>query len=134
MKIELSPNEAIVLFEFLQRYSKDGLLGIEDQAEQRILWGMQCLLEKSIGECFEGEWDRALKHARNAIRDERKTNAAEEKEKGRLALWLEPSQIQFLLKEWRALPANSSDEKLNSWGKIAFMGSSALHIAGLEKE
>lgn len=38
IKIEPNSNEALVLFEFLSRYSDTQQLVIEDQAEQRVLW------------------------------------------------------------------------------------------------
>jgi hypothetical protein len=38
--------EAVVLNEFLCRFSETDHLTIEDQAEQQALWNLQCLFEK----------------------------------------------------------------------------------------
>ena len=40
IKIELSLNEALVLSEFVDRYTNTDQLTIEDQAEQRVLWNI----------------------------------------------------------------------------------------------
>ncbi len=57
--IELSSAEALVLFEFLSRFSDENKLEIEDQAEARVLWDMCCLLEKQLVEPFMGTARRA---------------------------------------------------------------------------
>jgi len=43
--IHLTSAEAVILDEFLRRYSNTDRLAIEDQAEQRALWNLACLLE-----------------------------------------------------------------------------------------
>ena len=48
VNIELSKEEAIVFFEFLRRFNEnDDLNKFEDQSEQRVLWDIECILEKS---------------------------------------------------------------------------------------
>ena len=44
--IRLTFAEAVVLDEFLRRYSDTDVLAIEDQAEQTALWNLACLLER----------------------------------------------------------------------------------------
>ena len=44
--ITLSRAQALVLFEFLSRFSDDRKLEVQDQAEQRVLWDMCCDLER----------------------------------------------------------------------------------------
>ncbi len=44
--IRLTLAEAVVLDEVLRRYSETERLTIMDQAEQRALWNLQCLLER----------------------------------------------------------------------------------------
>ncbi|MEQ1891273.1 MAG: hypothetical protein ABL998_01925 [Planctomycetota bacterium] len=44
--LQLSADEALVLFEFLGRFSTQEVLRIEDQAEERAPWNLNCLLEK----------------------------------------------------------------------------------------
>ena len=45
--ISLTVDEAVVLLGLTQRYSETNQLTIEDQAEQRALWNLCCLLEKA---------------------------------------------------------------------------------------
>ena len=63
--IRLTVPEAVVLDDLLRRYSETDRLTIEDQAEQRALWNLQCLFER------EGDpsWP-SLATARAALRDE----------------------------------------------------------------
>ena len=41
VRLELTGDEALVLFEFLFRFDDDGSLTIQDQAEERALWKLQ---------------------------------------------------------------------------------------------
>ncbi len=67
--VTLSSDEALVLFGFVQRFSDTERLAIDDQAEQRALWNLCCLLEKA-GFAFEGSHQEALLAARARLRDE----------------------------------------------------------------
>jgi hypothetical protein len=67
--VQLTPDEALVLFAFLSRYSDSAELRIEDQAEQRALWNLCCLLEKQLVEPFEPNCLELLQSARNRLRD-----------------------------------------------------------------
>ena len=67
--IELSNDEALVLFEFLSRFDEEGNYSFQDQAEQRVLWDLACILEKQIVELFSPHYDEALKAAREKVRD-----------------------------------------------------------------
>jgi len=69
VKIELSRNEALVLFDFLSRFSDKEELIIEDQAEKRILWDLCCLLEKQLVQPFHDDYDDLLKFVRDDVRD-----------------------------------------------------------------
>lgn len=51
MTIELSEDEALVLFELLARYGADDderTLVIGEAAERNVLWGLQAQLEKQL--------------------------------------------------------------------------------------
>nr|WP_218625379.1 hypothetical protein [Cellulophaga sp. E16_2] len=66
----MTKQEAIVLFEFLGRFNEknnDGLF--EDQAEQRVLWNIECILEKDLSEPFKKDYNDILKLARENVRD-----------------------------------------------------------------
>ena len=68
--IKLTKDEALVLFEFLSRYSDEGKLSIEDQSEQRALWNLTCILEQVLVEPFsENYWSDIISAARERLRD-----------------------------------------------------------------
>ena len=59
MDLDLTNDEVVVLWEFLRRYSQQDTLVIQDQAEQRALWNMECILEKVVGNCYAGSYEEA---------------------------------------------------------------------------
>lgn len=67
--LRLTKQEALVLFEFVARFSHDDKLGIEDQAERRVLWDICCLLESRLVEPLRLDYAEALAKARDALRD-----------------------------------------------------------------
>lgn len=69
VRLELTADEALVLFEFLSQYSDSNILAIEDQAEQRALWNLLCLLEKQLVEPFRPDYSQLLQQARDRLRD-----------------------------------------------------------------
>ncbi|MEW7857407.1 hypothetical protein AB2M95_15975 [Pseudomonas chlororaphis] len=68
--LSLTQDEALVLFEFVSRFSDSDQLTIEDQAEQRALWNLCCVLEKHLSLPFEGSYADILQAARERLRDE----------------------------------------------------------------
>lgn len=75
VEVRLTPDEALVLFEFLSRYSDGDELRVEDQAEQRALWNLCCLLEKQLVEPFNPNYFELLESARNRLRDDGDMNS-----------------------------------------------------------
>ncbi|MCA6362347.1 MAG: hypothetical protein IM638_04875 [Bacteroidetes bacterium] len=68
--IELTKNEAIVLFEFLGRFNEnDGLSKFEDQSEQKVLWDIERILEKQLSEPFRADYGEIVAKAREQVRD-----------------------------------------------------------------
>ena len=67
--IELSNTEALVLFEFLHRFDDEDNYVFADQAEERVLWNVECLLEKQLVEIFSPDYERLLAEAREQVRD-----------------------------------------------------------------
>jgi hypothetical protein len=67
--VELSSDEALVLFEFLSRYSDSAELKIQDQSEQRVLWDLCCFLEKKLSVQFSDGYVHELGAARARTRD-----------------------------------------------------------------
>lgn len=70
VNITRTADEALVLFEFLSRYSDSEQLNIVDQAEQRALWNLCCIFEKKSVAPFDMEYGQALSEARARLRDE----------------------------------------------------------------
>ncbi|MDR1850498.1 MAG: hypothetical protein LBQ75_10715 [Zoogloeaceae bacterium] len=68
--VTLTADEAVVLFEFLQRFSDTGKLTIEDQAEKRALWNLCCVFQKALVSPFDASYSEVLRAARNRLRDE----------------------------------------------------------------
>ncbi len=68
--IELTADEALVLFEFLQRFSDTDVLQIEDPAERQVLWGLGGMLEKQLVAPFRPNYADLLAKARARLRDE----------------------------------------------------------------
>ena len=69
-QLELSGDEALVLFEFVSRFSESDRLSIADQAEARALWNLCCLLQKQLVEPFSPDYTLLLQRARDRLRDE----------------------------------------------------------------
>ncbi len=65
----LTRDEALVLFEFLARFDESQALKIVDQAEERALWNLHCLLQKQLVEPFKSDYKALLELARNRLRD-----------------------------------------------------------------
>jgi len=60
--IELTKEEAIVLFEFLGRFNEtEDSNKFEDQAEERVLWDIECILEKELSEPFRADYQEIVK-------------------------------------------------------------------------
>ena len=70
VQFTITADEAIVLFEFLQRFSNKDKLVIEDQAEERALWNLCCVFEKNLVVPFDKEYTELLREARDRLRDE----------------------------------------------------------------
>jgi hypothetical protein len=65
--LELSADEALVLFEFLSRYSDSDVLATVHQSEQRALWRLLGLLEKRLVEPFRPDYTQLLQQARDRL-------------------------------------------------------------------
>jgi len=69
IRIELSRDEALVFFEWLTRFNKTDSAKFEDQAEQRVLWDLEAMLESSIEEPLTPAYNDLLMQARAKVRD-----------------------------------------------------------------
>lgn len=70
VRIELTGDEALVLFDFLERFSESDKLVLEDQAEQRALWNLTCILEQALAQPFAANYGDLLSQARDRLRDD----------------------------------------------------------------
>ena len=70
VNITLTEDEAWVLFELTRRFSDSDKLDIEDQAEERALWNLCCIFEKSLHQEPEIEHKEFIAQCRARLRDE----------------------------------------------------------------
>ena len=68
--IKISSAEALVLFEFLSRFSDSDKLTIEHLSESQALWNLCCILEKELAEPFSPEYKRLLEQAQDSLTKE----------------------------------------------------------------
>lgn len=67
VNLTLSKDEALVLFEFLSRFSDDEKLEIRHKSEEQVLWNAHCELEKLLSEPFDNEYSLLLEKARKNL-------------------------------------------------------------------
>ncbi|NIQ15698.1 MAG: hypothetical protein GTO02_15255 [Candidatus Dadabacteria bacterium] len=67
--IELSNKEALVLWAFLHRFDDEDNYSFADQADQRVLWDLEILLQPQLPEITSPDYGKFLKDAREQIRD-----------------------------------------------------------------
>jgi hypothetical protein len=65
----LSREEALVLFEWLHRFNKGEGHEFADQAEQRVLWDIEAMLESELVEPLDPKYEELLASARAKVRD-----------------------------------------------------------------
>ena len=69
VNLEFSAEEALVLFDWIKRFNEQGYDGFEDQAEERVLWDLESLLERELTAPFSNDYKEILHAARARIRD-----------------------------------------------------------------
>ena len=69
INVDLTASEALVLFEFLSRFSSAGSLDIVDQAEERVLWDICSSLESTLDQPVAGDYAALIAKARAVVRD-----------------------------------------------------------------
>lgn len=67
--VDLTRKDALVLFEYLRRCDDAESYSFADQVEQRVLWNLECVLEKSLHEIFDPNYGNLLTSAWDEIRD-----------------------------------------------------------------
>jgi len=70
--LELGNDEALVLLHWLFQFNKnDDATFFEDQAEERVLWDIEAVLEQTMHEILSNNYTELLSKAREKIRDEK---------------------------------------------------------------
>jgi len=69
LHLELSTDQALVLFDWLRRGAAEESKGFEDQAELRVLWDLECLLEAALVAPLTTDYRLRLEQARANLRD-----------------------------------------------------------------
>ena len=70
VKIELTSDEALVLYDWLTRFNQRADTDFADQAEERVLFDLEALLEKTLVAPLQSDYANALVQARSKVRDE----------------------------------------------------------------
>jgi hypothetical protein len=69
ISIQLTEDEAWVLFEFTRRFSDTHELSLEDQSEERALWNLCCIFEKTLHQEEDIENRTFIENCRKRLRD-----------------------------------------------------------------
>jgi hypothetical protein len=69
IRVELSRQNALVLWAFLNRCDEEDHYSWADQAEQRALWDLEILLQRQLPEITSPDYVKLLKEAQDQIRD-----------------------------------------------------------------
>jgi hypothetical protein len=67
--LNLTRDEAVVLFDWLVRFNADKGRQFEDQAEQRVLWDLEASLESTLEEALRPDYAQIVAAARSRVRD-----------------------------------------------------------------
>lgn len=69
MKLQLSNDEALVLFEWLARQDEKDSFPVEDAAEEQVLWSLHGQLEKALVEPFGPNYRELVLQARERVKE-----------------------------------------------------------------
>lgn len=68
--LNLNNDEALILFDWLSRFNEGEHTSLfQDQAEERVLFDLEAILEKSMNEILAKDYKKQLMKARDRIRD-----------------------------------------------------------------
>ena len=65
--IQLSPDQAVVLFELLARFDEEERLSVADPAEERVLWEVHAQLERTLVAPLDPRYAVLLAAARSRV-------------------------------------------------------------------
>jgi hypothetical protein len=67
--IDLTGDEALVLYDWLTRFTQRDDMYVTDQAEERVLFDLEAMLEKALITPLQADYAQQLAHARAHLRD-----------------------------------------------------------------
>lgn len=71
LSLHLSTDEALVLLEWIAMFNQNtATSSFNDQAEQRVLWDIEALLERNCNVIFSNNYAVELEQARANVRDQ----------------------------------------------------------------
>jgi hypothetical protein len=70
VKIELISGEALVLYDWLTRFNQRAHTDFADQAEERVLFDLEAMLEKALIAPLQSDYADLLAKARSSVRNE----------------------------------------------------------------
>jgi hypothetical protein len=70
VKLELTSDEALVLYDWLTRFNQRDDADFADQAEERVLFDLEAMLEKALVTPLQSDYAKLLARARSKVRDE----------------------------------------------------------------
>lgn len=68
MRIELTHDQSLVLFDWIARLDEANALPVDDAAEEQVLWRLQAQLEKALSEQFRPNYRELVEEARARVR------------------------------------------------------------------
>ncbi|HEX6883529.1 MAG TPA: hypothetical protein VF530_09120 [Planctomycetota bacterium] len=68
--LSLTPDQALVFFDWLSRSDDRSALPIAHPAEQRVLWALEAQLDRALVEPFQAEYAARVAAARERIAQE----------------------------------------------------------------
>jgi hypothetical protein len=71
MRLELTDDEALVLFEWLARLDASNTLPVQDPAEEHVLWSLHAQLERTLTEPFREDYRELVERARRRVTESR---------------------------------------------------------------
>jgi len=67
VQLELSTDEALVLFEFIARFEEHDIKPWSEIGEQQVVWRIEAQLEKALVEPFKPSYKESVQQARRRI-------------------------------------------------------------------
>jgi hypothetical protein len=69
VKLEVTSDEALVLYDWLTRFNQRDNTEFADQSEERVLYDLEAMLEKVLMAPLQSDYAELLAQARSNVRD-----------------------------------------------------------------